>query len=1060
MNIDGSTGNKYAPPLITRPYDFGTDAIERQRVSTASSLIDADFEYGLQATKWQTYTDIRKIPSFYEIPGTELNNPNYPAYITVNSGTPSCNIFIQGTANTSILSSTLVTTSSASLTIASSSNVAIGQGVFIQGLNFVGNISPSVNSVTGGTVTIVYPQQSTIPSIPNNPINFFSTVYPMTSNAVSIYGLANSANDANRGEGFGLLTSLNVQATGNTASTPNLPFLNLGYNSKIGNITPTYSALGGTTATAGSPGTFSFSALTSALPLGTPIVLGGTVSGANMTIGDTAVLIAPGQIYFVAGTSTTTSCQLSATSGGPALKFTNTNLGSITFTPGAVSTSYTTIRRAGTYGNASNVAYSNSFCIIATSSATQSSGDVTVTTQQNHGLIAGMPITTIGTGSDGNYYIKTVATATTFVYTPTGSITTANFGNGTAQIYIQPYSYTVHRPFDGGVLLSPNIPCWGASVCRQSKKVFRYQSGKGLLWSSGTLFCPNNDIVSVTSSGSQLTVTTSIPHGAPQLGATVQIKGITSSGYNGTYSITGVNNANQFTVASTTAAGTATLGDQPRFIMSGWHGSSVRAGCFDDQNGIFWEFDGQTLWVVKRSCTFQIAGFITATQNSQLITGVGTRFTSQLKINDRIVIRGMTYCVTTISTDTAMTVNPPWRAQTLYNGVTCCKVKEVRTPQNQFNRDTLNGKGSSGFNVDLTKMQMIGIQYTWYGAGFIDFMMRGSDGNWVYAHRYKQNNVNDEAYMRTGNMSVRYELITETSHAVSTLSQSIGTSDSTITLNDPLTYWPPTGTVLIDQEQITYSSISGQTLNVLTRGASLNYNVGDATRILTGSTGLSHSSGASVNLMSCTCAPSLTHWGSAFLMDGGFDQDRGYFFNYQFNIGSGSPIINTGGSSNIFMLRLSPAVSNGIIGDLGTRDLLNRAQLLLQKIDVYCGTSSLANAGMIVTGILNPSGLVPTLWTSINSPQNGSQPSFAQVCTTFTGNYVVGSGERIFSTISNAGQNTLDLTNLKEICNGVIGGNNIFPDGPDTLLVQVSVPSGFNSLNQISINLFWSEAQA
>lgn len=1064
MNIDGSTGNKYAPPVITRPYDFGTDAIERQRVSTASSLIDADFEYGLQATKWQTYSDIRKIPSFYDIPGTELNNPSYPAYITTNASSPSCNLYIQGVANTTIQTSTLVTTSSASLVLNSGSNVSIGQGVFIQGLNFVGNISPSVNTVSGSTITIVYPIQPTVPSIPNNPINFFSTVYPLTSNSVSINGLANSANDANRAEGFSLLSSVTTIGTGSATGQPNIPFLNLGFQSKIGNITPPYSALGSVNASAGSPGTLTFNSITTPLPIGTPIVLGGTVGSASLTIGDNNVLIGPGQIYFVAGTSTATTCQLSETAGGPALKFVNTALGNITFTPGAVSTSYTTIRRAGIYGNASNVSYANSFCIVATSSATQAGGantDVTVNTPQNHGLVAGYPITTIGTGADGNYIIKTVASATSFVYTPNGSITTANFANGTVQIYLQPYSYVVHRPFDGGVLMSPNIPCWGASISRQSKKVFRYQSGKGLLWSSGTLFCPNNDIVSVTAAGTTITVITAIPHGSPQLGATIQLRGISSAGYNGNYTVAAIQNSNQLQVTAATAplVTTAVLGDQPRFIMAKWHGASIRAGCFDDQNGLYWEFDGQTLWVIKRSSTFQIAGTVSATLNSPVINGINTRFTAQLRINDRIVIRGMTYCVTGITSDSIMTVNPPWRAQSQYVGLTCCKIKEVRTPQSQFNRDTLDGRGASGFNVDLTKMQMIGIQYTWYGAGFVDFMMRGGDGNWVYAHRYKQNNINDEAYMRTGNMPVRYEIITETSHAVSTLAQSIGSGDTSITLNDPLTYWPPSGTVLIDQEQITYSGISGQTLNVLTRGSSLTYNVGDSSRVLTGSTASAHSTNGSVNLISCTCAPSLTHWGSAFLMDGGFDQDRGYFFNYQYNNGSLS--LAAGGILNLFMLRLSPAVSNGIIGDLGARDLLNRAQLLLQKIDLYCGGSAFSNAGMIVTGILNPSGLIPTYWTAINSPQNGSQPSFAQVSTVFSGNYVVGSGERIFSTISNAGQNTLDLTNLKEICNGTIGGNNMFPDGPDTLLVQVAVPTGtFSTLTAISINLFWSEAQA
>ena len=53
---------------------------------------------------------------------------------------------------------------------------------------------------------------------------------------------------------------------------------------------------------------------------------------------------------------------------------------------------------------------------------------------------------------------------------------------------------------------------------------------------------------------------------------------------------------------------------------------------------------------------------------------------------------------------------------------------------------------------------MIGIQYSWYGAGFIDFMLRGSNGNFVFAHRMRNSNINTEAFMRSGNLPVRYEV--------------------------------------------------------------------------------------------------------------------------------------------------------------------------------------------------------------------------------------------------------------------------------------------------------------
>jgi hypothetical protein len=58
--------------VIVRPWSFGTDAIERMRVSNPESLIDADFEYGLQPTKWAGYGTVRGYPSAYEQPGIDL----------------------------------------------------------------------------------------------------------------------------------------------------------------------------------------------------------------------------------------------------------------------------------------------------------------------------------------------------------------------------------------------------------------------------------------------------------------------------------------------------------------------------------------------------------------------------------------------------------------------------------------------------------------------------------------------------------------------------------------------------------------------------------------------------------------------------------------------------------------------------------------------------------------------------------------------------------------------------------------------------------------------------
>jgi hypothetical protein len=441
---------------------------------------------------------------------------------------------------------------------------------------------------------------------------------------------------------------------------------------------------------------------------------------------------------------------------------------------------------------------------------------------------------------------------------------------------------------------------------------------------------------------------------------------------------------------------------------------------------------------------------------AQLYVYPNTRFVDQLRVNDKVTIRGMTHTVVQIQSQGTVIVNPPYRGvSNITTPVKMCKIKEVRTPQSQFNRDTLDGNGPSGFKFDPTKMQMIGLQYTWYGAGFVDFMMRGGDGNWVYAHRYKQNNINDEAYMRTGNMPVRYELINESIASASALAAPTGTTDTILTLAEAPTYWPPSGNVMVDNEFMTYTGKSGVTLTGVTRAASMQYNVNDTNYTLTASAAAqNHQVGSTALLIGTTCTPSLTHWGSAFIMDGQFDSDRGYFFNYS----NTAPQAITTSSSNVFCVRLAPTVSNGIVGDMGQRDLLNRAQLLLQKLEVIP-----AGGTVNVTGILNPS-FSPAIiipWSNVNSTSFGSQPSFAQVglIGSSSVNYVTGSGERIFSTIAPAGaQNTIDLSALKELSNTIIGGNGIFPDGPDTLMIQITQVSG--SVSGCITNIFWTEAQA
>jgi hypothetical protein len=74
-------------------------------------------------------------------------------------------------------------------------------------------------------------------------------------------------------------------------------------------------------------------------------------------------------------------------------------------------------------------------------------------------------------------------------------------------------------------------------------------------------------------------------------------------------------------------------------------------------------------------------------------------------------------------------------------------------------------------------------------------------------------------------------------------------------------------------------------------------------------------------------------------------------------------------------MRLAPSVSNGIIGDLGQRDLINRAQLTLETLTVNVSTGR-----YLVTGILNPNNIdsANTIWAGLNNAGGGFQPSFTQ----------------------------------------------------------------------------------
>ena len=601
----------------------------------------------------------------------------------------------------------------------------------------------------------------------------------------------------------------------------------------------------------------------------------------------------------------------------------------------------------------------------------------------NHSLAAGSFIATqVPTQKKIRYNTRAPGSIAEFDATSTEDRIQGN-------VYLRPDSFFVHRPYDGGVQLGTGGPQHGAQAIRQSKKYIRYQSGKGIMYTTGALFAPSYDVRSITASSTNIGATLTIitddnDHGA-QVGGRIRLIGVETKGYNGEYVITQIVDERTLRCLSTRRLGStnAVLGFGAQMTVVGWHGATVRSGVFDDQNGIYWEYDGTNVSVAQRTSTRQIAGTGSVTPDSNLITGNNTRFRDQLKAGDRIVVKGMTHVVSHVNSQTEITVTPDYRGVNVSQACKINLISDKRVLQNEWNRDKLDGTGGSGYNMDVRYMQMIGIQYSWYGAGFIDWMVRGADGNFVYCHRMRNSNVNTEAFMRSGNLPVRYEVTNEGS--MTSLAADINPTVTTIPLVESK-FFPSSGTVFIDNELISYTTIDHTTksLTNCTRGTTLQNFQAGATRQYSAGGADDHSARTGVILISNTITPLISHWGSAFVTDGNFDEDRGYIFSYT---EPGINVTTTRGTA--FLIRLAPSVSNAIVGDLGDRELLNRAQLLMQGLELTsdgvdpANNANIITGGIVVEGILNPQNypLNPNDigWTGLSGLAQGGQPSFAQV---------------------------------------------------------------------------------
>jgi hypothetical protein len=485
------------------------------------------------------------------------------------------------------------------------------------------------------------------------------------------------------------------------------------------------------------------------------------------------------------------------------------------------------------------------------------------------------------------------------------------------------------------------------------------------------------------------------------------------------------------------------------------------------------------------------------------------------------------------------------------SGIIVTKTVDTRIPQADWSIDPCDGTGVTGYNLDLSKIQMAYMDYSWYGAGKIRFGFKTTDGQVQYVHEFVHNNNLFESYFRSGNLPARYEVVTyanptyipflfhwgtsvmmdgrfdddnaylftqnsQTLDVRGTTAKSFASSGINLT-NDLVTVQTHgfrTGDILqfesigsnglrgsnslhpttrVVGSHATSTLVNGGRYKAFVNSANLIHLTPLAATITTGAsvtrvgstvtvvTATNHglTSGMYVGVYGLTNANYITTANGTFTVtvtnattftytsvgtaqasvtEAGavigevldFTGQGNTQFTY-FLYPDGS-LNNTSGPNYqpLISLRLSPSVSSGLTGKLGDRDVINRMQLRLKEIGI-------SSTGLVdVKVLLNPR-LNNLNFTGVDAP------SLTQVVEHTAADTVSG-GVQIYNFRGAGGSGGLegstvvDVSTLFEMSNSILGGDSIFPDGPDIITIAVARLTGTSTLT--SAKLTWSEAQA
>lgn len=693
----------------------------------------------------------------------------------------------------------------------------------------------------------------------------------------------------------------------------------------------------------------------------------------------------------------------------------------------------------------------------------------------------------LGVGTPGQYFESKIVSIKGDKVLKLESIPT--FASNTTSYFKQTALYAVsdgkvsHRPFDGGVAMySGLVP--NTRIIRQTRKYFRYQSGKGIQVSMAVNFNPTNDIDLLTKVGVGATsiyqVKSKFPHKLSENAVNSQqkitISSVVSSAstfFNRTTSqigfpIKSISDDFNFTVDIGNNVNVDDIGGFPKYSVQNWKDSALRAGLFDDQNGFFFEYDGETLYAVRRSSTQQLSGQFEVQRNSYFVQGQNSILTRQVSANDYIVIRGQTYKVISVLGDSSLNIQPAYRGSSSTN-VVISKVINTKVPQSEWNIDKMDGTGETGYKLDINKIQMIYMDYSWYGAGSVRFGFKDQIGEVKYCHEFVHNNIFTESYFRSGNIPARYEVETFDDPLYSPALSHWGVSvimDGRF--DDDKAYL-----FTADSDALTFSGDGSSTefTGTVTQGSSTmtGINATEYQSLVVGQTLVPTASYP--NFLSSDTKISAINIDSAGTRFGGSPT---YKITMSKPALAGSPTsialnafagnaVDIQNNIPLVSIRLSPSVDNSNIGNLGFRDIINRMQLTLKSAGVL--TTHDCEVRLILNGKLSDES-----FASVTSPSL-SQVYKHQVGDKITEGITIFSfrarGGDIISTTSgrrNLNGTDVSLTELALLGNSILGGDGTFPDGPDvlTLVVKPLEPSSINGGSPlvVSARITWTEAQA